>query len=110
MDLAAPLAFDPQQLGALRTQVARDDPAALRKSAQEFESLLVNQLMKSMRATKFDDDLMDSDTTRTFTGLLDEQYAHSLVQGKGLGLADLIVKQIELAKAIKKPAEDAVNH
>lgn len=110
MDATTGLAFDPRQLGALRTQVAKDDPEALRATAREFESLLVNQLMKSMRATRFDEDLMESDTTRTFTGMLDEQYARTLAQGKGLGLADMIVKQIEAAQAIKKTDGNAVNN
>lgn len=94
----ATLAFDPKQLGALRSQAARNDPEALRKVGKEFEAMLVNQLLKTARATKFvEDDPMDSPAMQTFTGLLDEQYAQSVTRGRGLGLAEALVKQIELA-------------
>ncbi|MFO1320005.1 MAG: rod-binding protein [Burkholderiales bacterium] len=102
----ATLAFDPKQLGSLRTQAARNDPEALRKVGREFEAMLVNQLMKTARATRFvEDDPMDSPAMQTYTGLLDEQYAQSVTRGHGLGLADALVRQIELAG--KQPSSPA---
>lgn len=108
-DLSAP-AFDPQRLGSLKGLAKQGDERALRAVAQEFEALLTQQLMKSMRATDFSDEFTTSDATRTFTGLLDEQYAQSLSRGQGLGLADMIVRQVrELEGAtVKKPAGIAV--
>ncbi len=108
-DLSAP-AFDPQRLGSLKGLAKQGDERALRAVAQEFEALLTQQLMKTMRATDFGDEFTTSDATRTFTGLLDEQYAQSLARGQGLGLADMIVRQVREAggDSVKKPAGIAV--
>ena len=62
--------------------------------------------MKTARATRFvEDDPMDSPAMQTYTGLLDEQYAQSVTRGHGLGLADALVRQIELAG--KQPSSPA---
>jgi flagellar protein FlgJ len=108
-DFSAP-AFDPQRLGSLKGLAKQGDERALRAVAQEFEALLTQQLMKSMRATDFGDEFTASDATRTFTGLLDEQYAQSLSRGTGLGLADMIVRQVREAEGsgVKKPSGVAV--
>jgi len=108
-DLSAP-AFDPQRLGSLKGLAKQGGDRALRAVAQEFEALLTQQLMKSMRSTDFGDEFTTSDATRTFTGLLDEQYAQSLARGPGLGLADIIVRQVREAEGgdVKKPAGIAV--
>ncbi|MEI7969952.1 MAG: rod-binding protein [Betaproteobacteria bacterium] len=94
----AQLAIDPQALGSLKAEARREGGEALRKVAQEFESLLLNQVMKSMRAVSFGDDISGSETTRTFTGMLDQQYVQAITRGPGLGLADLIVRQVEHAR------------
>ncbi|MBK8017795.1 MAG: rod-binding protein [Betaproteobacteria bacterium] len=95
---AAQLAIDPQALGSLKGIAKKDDEKALRKVAQEFEGLLLNQVMKSMRNASFGDDMFESDTTRTFTGMLDQQYVQDITRGSGLGLADMIVRQVQLAQ------------
>lgn len=108
---AAQLAIDPQGLGDVRRLASRDDPEALRKAAQSFEALLVNQLMKSMREADFGDDLFESSATKTFTGMLDQQYAETLSRGSGLGLAELIVRQVEMARdaTLQKTPSPSVN-
>ncbi len=104
------LAFDPQALGSLRAPARTNDPAALRKVAQEFESLLVAQLMKSMRQASFGDELFESDATKAFTGMLDQQYAQELSRKPGLGLADMIVRQMQQLQdiGVKNASETAV--
>lgn len=104
---ASQLAIDPQGLGEIRRLVRQDDEKALRKVAQEFEALLLNQVMKSMRQAGFDDDLFGSDATRTFTGMLDEQYVRGLVRGPGLGLADVIVQQVRHAQGLRGDGDQA---
>lgn len=108
---AAQLAIDPQGLGEVRRLAGRDDAEALRKAAQSFEALLVNQLMKSMREANFGDDLFESEATKTFTGMLDQQYADTLSRGRGLGLADMIVRQVEMAResGLQKTPSPSVN-
>lgn len=104
---ASQLAIDPQGLGEIRRLVRQDDDKALRKVAQEFEALLLNQVMKSMRQAGFDDDLFESSATRTFTGMLDEQYVRGLTRGPGLGLADAIVQQVRHAQGVRGAGDHA---
>jgi flagellar protein FlgJ len=92
-------------LEALKKNVRQDDSTAIRKAAQQFESLFTNMLLKSMReATQSQNEgggdgmgMGDSDTTQFYQGMFDQQLAVQLSQGKGLGLADMLVKQLTRA-------------
>lgn len=99
----ASLALDPKRTVALLGDAKRADAQSVRKVAREFESLLLDQVLKAARATSMGDDYFSSEATRTFTGMLDEQYAQALSRGRGVGLADLIVRELELAQGVKKP-------
>jgi flagellar protein FlgJ len=90
----AGIAADSRTLDRLRT-TARDDPrAALNGAAKQFEAVFVNMLLKSMRDALPQDGPFQSDTTRMYTGMLDQQLAQDIA-GKGIGLADMLVKQLE---------------
>ena len=91
------LALDPAGLNALKGQAGGAPNAALKKVAQQFEAVFVNMMLKSMREATPSDGAMDSEQSKMFTGMLDEQYASHLTQGKGLGLADMIVRQFSRA-------------
>ena len=67
---------------------------AVRQAAQQFEAVFMNMLMKSMRDTLPKDGMLESDTTRAYTGMFDQQIAQKLSE-KGVGLADMIVRQLE---------------
>lgn len=53
----------------------------------------MNMMLKSMREATPQDGVFDSEQTRMFTGMLDQQLAQS-VASRGVGLADLMVKQL----------------
>ncbi|MBI4292043.1 MAG: flagellar assembly peptidoglycan hydrolase FlgJ [Betaproteobacteria bacterium] len=98
-DLQGRLAIDAQALGALRAQAKQSPGAALEKAATQFEALFLQMLLKSMRESVPQDGLFDNETTRTYIGMLDQQFAAGL-SGKGkLGLADMLVKQLRAAGA-----------
>jgi peptidoglycan hydrolase FlgJ len=71
-----------------------DTPETLRAVAKQFESLFAQMLIKSMRATSFGDGLMDSEQSEFYRDMFDQQMAVELSQGKGLGLADLLMRQL----------------
>ncbi len=93
------LAIDVQALGALRAQAKSAPDAALDKAATQFEALFMQMMLKSMRDTVSEDGLFDSEATRTYMGMLDQQLASRLSGSSGLGLAGMIVKQLQHAKA-----------
>lgn len=98
----AALAIDTGSLERLKSQAGRDPRAALRAAATQFEAVFANMLLKSMREAVPQGDPLASDATRLYTGMLDQQLAQSLA-GKGLGLADMVVKQLERHVGAKPP-------
>ncbi len=91
------LALEPQSLGALRRAAKEDPTKSARVVAQQFESLFLNILMKSMRSASQSTGggFFDSEQTRLYTELMDQQVAQKLATtGKGLGIADMLLAQL----------------
>lgn len=91
------LAVDVQNLQALRVRAQGDDPETLREAARQFEALMVQTMLKTMRETRFtteDDPLADTASLRMYRELLDQQWTQKLSEGRGLGFADMMVKQM----------------
>lgn len=87
-------ALSADALGALRGTASRDPKAAVREAARQFESLFMQELMKSMRASVPSSGLADNAGTGMGTEMLDQQYAMQL-SGRPGGLADMIARQLE---------------
>jgi len=81
-------------LAALKTSAGASNPAALREAARQFESLFTSMVLKSMREANLGPGLGDSDATNTYQEMYDQQMAVQMSQGKGLGLADMLVQQL----------------
>ena len=92
-DVSASLALDGRSLDALRLQAKRDPQQALKGVAQQFEAVFLQTLLKSMREATPQDGPMDSDQTRMYTTMLDQQLAQSL-SARGIGLADVMLRQL----------------
>lgn len=93
------LKIDPRILISQATQPAADrkarDLQSLRKSSQEFETMLVREMIKAMRQSVPDGGLFEKDTaSETFIEMLDMETAKSATGGKGLGIAELMYKQM----------------
>lgn len=88
-------AFDVRGAQDLRSQFQKDPKAGLQAAAQQFETLFMQMVLKSMRDTVPSDGLMHSDQTRFYNSLLDQQMAQNLAtSGKGVGFARLIEQQL----------------
>lgn len=85
---------DFQGLAKMRKEAHDRSPEALRKVAQQFEALFVHSMLKSMRDASIGSDLFDSDQMKFYRGMFDQQIALSMSEGKGLGLADMLVRQL----------------
>lgn len=94
------------QFQGMRAGARSGDEATIRKAAQQFEALLTQQLFKNMRAGSLGDDVMGGGQTGFYQDLFDQQMAVHLSSGKGLGLADMLVKQLRGTTAAT-PASDA---
>jgi flagellar protein FlgJ len=91
-------ALDSKGLDALKFKSkdmsADGQKQALKQAAGQFEAVFMNMLLKSMRDSLPKDGMTESDTTRTYTSMLDQQLSQKL-SDKGMGLADMIVKQLD---------------
>lgn len=91
------------QFTGLRAAAQRQDPAALKKAAKQFEALFTEQILKAAHQTKFGDDLT-GEQGDFYNDLFDQQMAVHLTSGKGLGLADLLVRQLGGKPSAAAPA------
>lgn len=90
-----PNVFDASTLAALKHQVKGGDPKALKAAAQQFETLFLQMVLKSMREATPRTGLFDSEQARMYESLLDQQMAQALgSKSGGSGLAAVIEKQL----------------
>lgn len=83
--------------------------AALKKIAQQFESMFLHEMLKSMRKASevFEEDsLMNGGDTGFYRDMYDQQLSLSLSQ-KGTGLADSIYRQLQSQYAAQSPEKNA---
>jgi peptidoglycan hydrolase FlgJ len=88
------LAIDSQSLNKLRLQAKQSPDQALMAAAQQFETVFLNMMLKSMREATPQEGVFDSEQTKMFTGMLDQQLAQSMSASRGVGLAEIMVKQL----------------
>ena len=77
-DIAGWLAIDAQSVDKLRLQARKHPDQALKAAAQQFEALFMNMLLKSMREATPKDGVFDSEQTRFYTWMLDQQRSVTL--------------------------------
>lgn len=88
-------AFDLGTAQDVRAQLQKDPQQGLKAAAQQFETMFLQMVLKSMRDTVPQDGLLASDQSRFYTGLLDQQMAQNIsTTGGGLGFARLIEQQL----------------
>ena len=100
-DLSSRFALDVQSVNQLKLEAKQSSPEALKQAAQQFEAVFMNMLMKSMREATPQDGMFDSEQTRMYTSMLDQQLTQRMAS-RGIGLADVMVRQ--LSTAIGMPA------
>lgn len=87
------LASDSRSLDAIRSRASADPKAALRQVARQFESLFMQQLLKSMRDAMPRSGMFDGPGADLYTGMLDQQLAQT-VAGRPGGLAEVLERQL----------------
>lgn len=95
---AASLAIESQGLDQLKLQAKRDPDKALAATAKQFEAMFLGMIMKSMREATPKDGLLDSEQTKTYTAMLDQQFAQQMAS-RGTGLAAALTRQLSQGKA-----------
>ena len=78
----------------LRVKAQQDPKSAVREAAKQFETMFTQQLLKQMRDSTMNADMMDNEGTKMGSEMLDSQWA-SKIAGQPGGLSDVIAKQLE---------------
>ncbi|MBT9497941.1 MAG: flagellar assembly peptidoglycan hydrolase FlgJ [Zoogloea sp.] len=93
-------ALDPNTLSGLKRLSKENSPEAVKEAAKQFEALFLQQVMKSMReASPKGGSMFDSEESRMYQSLLDQQMAMQLAsRGGGIGLARVIERQMSVGK------------
>lgn len=102
------LAADGNSLNDLKALAGKDEKAALKETAKQFEALFMRELLKSMREATMKSGLMDSEQGNLGADLLDQQYATQMTGLPG-GLSEMIERQLsqKIAPAIDKVTSTA---
>ena len=84
-------------LQKLRTGAKNNDDQALEAVAKQLEGVFLNMMLKSMREANSmfgEDNPLNSKETEFYQGMYDQQISLTMAEGKGIGLADVIIRQM----------------
>lgn len=91
---------DLQGLDSLRRSAKNDSPETLRFVAEQFEAIFLQMMLKSAHGDGDGDsdegDLFGNQQTEFYQDWHDKQLALHLASGKGVGIADMLVKQLQV--------------
>lgn len=102
---SARLVTDVAGLNQLKTEARANQAATAGEVAKQFEGMLVQMMIKSMRQASLGEGILDSQQSLFYRDLYDQQLALHLAE-RGLGLAEVIKRQM-LGQATREgdPAE-----
>lgn len=67
----------------------------LKKAASDFEALLVSQMLKSMWKNVEQTGLSSSREEGIYRDMLNDEMAKDIASGKGFGIKDIIIRELE---------------
>jgi len=99
-------AYDFGGLGQLKAQAAKDgtDEAAIQKAAQQFEGMFLQMMLKSMRASVPEGGLLNSQATKTFEQMYDQQIVMAMTERGSTGIAEMVENFIRRTQSSDQPA------
>ena len=99
--------LDPRQVRTLQRDAANGDPAALRSVAQQFEAILLTQMIKQMRKPIMPGGMFDTPEAQNWNEMADQRLGLHLAKSGGIGLADALIRQIESSRSgVPRTAQD----
>lgn len=94
-------------LGELESLATSKDPAAARRVAQEFEALVVSEMLKSASKPMVESHVLDGGSAgRMAREQLNSELAQIVSRGRGLGLAQALEFQMKSGAGDDAPREE----
>ncbi len=96
-------------LGELRGKAQQDQNSALKESAQQFEGLFIQMMLKSMREANapMKDEDNQSHALETFEGMFDKEVSLQMAKRGALGVADFMERAVKQQQS-PAPSTDAL--
>lgn len=94
-------------LDSLKAAASRDPKGTIRETARQFETLFMQEVMKSMRASTLSSGMLDNSATQLGTEMLDTQFAGKMAGLPG-GLSEAIQKQLARQMGIQDLSPESV--
>lgn len=94
MDPSAQFALSVQSISKLKYTARQSPETGLKKTAQQFEALFLQNMLEAMRSAMPKSGLLHSNRSEMYTALMDRQWAQTLAE-RGIGLADMMVEQLD---------------
>lgn len=86
-----------KQISLLKNSVDSGDvkkSEKLKSVSKQFESIMTHQLLTAMRATVPKSELMGGFSGDMYQSMMDQELAIQISKGKGLGLSDMVQRQL----------------
>ena len=96
-------------LGELRGQAQQNQDKALKESAQQFEGLFIQMMMKSMREASMKDEENQSSGMDTFENMFDKEISVQMAKRGAMGVADFMAKAVKQQIAATPSALEVLN-
>jgi flagellar protein FlgJ len=106
IDTSNNFAADVKDIGKLRQAAKENSPEALKATAKQFEALFMNMVLKSMREATPQEGVFDSQQSKMYTSMFDQQLSQTMAS-RGVGLADVLVRQLSTVVDPQKAANPA---
>ncbi len=88
-------------LQGLKARAAKDSTAALAETAEKFEGIFLQMMLKSMRKTTSGEGIFDSEQSRFYQDMFDDQIAQDLAKRGQVGIAEMLVRQLSPKESIE---------
>lgn len=111
VDTSMPRSYtDFSGLGELRGKAQKDQSSALRESAQQFEGLFIQMMLKSMREANepMKDEENKSHALETFEGMFDKEVSLQMSKRGALGVADFMERAVKQQMPTSATSTDAL--
>ena len=94
-------------LGELRGKAQRNEAGAMRESAEQFEALFIQMMLKSMReaSSAMKSDLLHNNAQETFEGMYDKEISMQMAKRNALGFSDVVIKNLSQQKTVPSTSE-----
>jgi len=82
----------------LNEKTGSNNQTALANVADQFEAIVIENLLKQARSSKLSDGLFDTDADDNFVEMFDKELANTSSKMVDIGIAEAIIRQMTISK------------